>query len=347
MKSLFDIVRGHVRSPSQCAVIETAASGRRTSYAQLLDRASRFAGGLLTQNIISTEGPDDEGPVIAFHMHRGADFVAALLGAIETSRFGLAFLSRDMQDEVESLRNVQIIEEIPNVRLLITDDDELLTKKEGALFELLAKARIPVWSFQSLMDTCEEGFTEEAFYGGADEWSSVWPIIQNRLRVDKNEALPVLPDSAALYYMFTGGTTSASKCVKATRKMVMYELQVGYRLLLEESGFCKSDEKELRCLNYFSLYWAASSLGELNIALAVGGTLVVAEYGSKVSRSEALVETVNLYEVNVFGAVPSILKAIGGSFSVPSANLIFTWGGGFKRLHSPPLGFRRKYPQSD
>ncbi|CAD7950340.1 unnamed protein product, partial [Amoebophrya sp. A25] len=64
------------------------------------------------------------------------------------------------------------------------------------------------------------------------------------------------------------------------------------------------------CLNYFSAYWAASSLGEWSIALACGGCLVVAEIPTRASRPQALASVLKRRKVTVFGAVPSLLEAL-------------------------------------
>ena len=46
--------------------------------------------------------------------------------------------------------------------------------------------------------------------------------------------------------------------------------------------------------------------------MALGATLVVTEFGKSASKAEALGYAVKRFGVNVLGAVPSLLEAIGG-----------------------------------
>lgn len=64
-------------------------------------------------------------------------------------------------------------------------------------------------------------------------------------------------------------------------------------------------------LNYFSLFWGASSLGEWSIAVALRGTLVVCALPSGVERAQALKDVIKRERISVFGAVPSLLDAMG------------------------------------
>mmetsp|Transcript_73297 Transcript_73297/g.238503 ORF Transcript_73297/g.238503 Transcript_73297/m.238503 type:complete len:1084 (+) Transcript_73297:2-3253(+) len=136
-------------------------------------------------------------------------------------------------------------------------------------------------------------------------------------------ALPTLvrahrrgPLSQAMCYMLTGGTTGSSKCVEVSHKMALHELR-GY------PHVAPSLSAQDRVLAHTPVLWAASALGQLDIALAFGAAICVS--------SAADQEAIRAHGATVLGLVPSSLEAMDPR-SVPSVRCIFTWGEALSRV---------------
>lgn len=119
-----------------------------------------------------------------------------------------------------------------------------------------------------------------------------------------------------LYYNYTGGSTSASKCVCISHEMACYEVQKGY------PSIC-TIPSDGRVLQHTSCYWGASCLGQLSYWLAFQCTLVVVEDGQK--DVGALKNILNKFGVTVIGVVPSVLDALTPQ-DCRTVATIFTWG---------------------
>ena len=114
-----------------------------------------------------------------------------------------------------------------------------------------------------------------------------------------------------LAYVYTGGTTRASKCVKVSHAMAMHEID-GYPRIVSNIGFGD------RVLQHSSTYWGATFLGQLNIALAYGASVAF------VRNEPDLTAVIEGTGASVLGVVPSQLQAIAGECK--SIKTVFTWG---------------------
>ncbi|CAJ1435364.1 unnamed protein product, partial [Effrenium voratum] len=122
------------------------------------------------------------------------------------------------------------------------------------------------------------------------------------------------PDAeATLCFQYTGGTTGASRCCKASHGMALWEI-AKYREVVHL-------DPAHRVLQQHSVYWAASMFGEIDIALAFGAALVFVV----ATGLEDLKEQINRHQASCAGLVPSLLEALQPA-QVPSLRVVFTWG---------------------
>eukprot|EP00438_Fugacium_kawagutii_P003294 Skav217941 [mRNA] locus=scaffold2100:31913:35830:- [translate_table: standard] len=100
-----------------------------------------------------------------------------------------------------------------------------------------------------------------------------------QLRLEKAQApvVPaqrILPHSAdaqgLLCFQLTGGTTGSSKCVEVRQHMALHELQAYPKAFPELS--CED-----RVLQHTPVLWAASAIGQINIAASCGATLCISQ----------------------------------------------------------------------
>jgi len=119
-----------------------------------------------------------------------------------------------------------------------------------------------------------------------------------------------------LAYLFTGGTTSASKCVQISHDMAMHEID-GYPAIVPSLTATRGRQEII--LQHSSTYWGATFLGQINIALAFGACIVFHE-----DQSIDLTDVIERHGVTVLGVVPSQLAAISGACK--SLRTVFTWG---------------------
>jgi len=117
-----------------------------------------------------------------------------------------------------------------------------------------------------------------------------------------------------LYFVYTGGTTSASKCVAVTHRMALHELDVYPRIAPLDC----SD----RVLHQSSAYWGATSLGIFDIAWACGSCLVLTETGA---GPVAVANSIEKASITTIGVVPSVLDALEPE-RCAGLRVIFTWG---------------------
>ncbi|CAJ1417292.1 unnamed protein product [Effrenium voratum] len=122
------------------------------------------------------------------------------------------------------------------------------------------------------------------------------------------------PLSGALCLLFTGGTFR-SRCVVVTHQMVQHE-RVHYSEVVAVKG--------LRMACHTSVYWGASALGQLSIALALAGTAILCE----VQETEDFRRVISEEKVNGIGLVPDQLKLLAEDPQVelPDLKAVFVWG---------------------
>jgi len=141
-----------------------------------------------------------------------------------------------------------------------------------------------------------------------DVWQDAWTGNIRTLA----PTTPASPDEI-LCYCYTGGTTKASRCAIVTHRMALHEVEA-YPLVVKLSH-------EDRVLQQHSMYWAASAVGEIDIALAFGCALVFCETWG----TDDLAAAIRDNGVTCSGIIPSILASIEPD-DVPSLKCAFTWG---------------------
>ena len=130
-------------------------------------------------------------------------------------------------------------------------------------------------------------------------------LLLEQLLLPKATAPPP-PTQALLCLQLTGGTTGCSKCVEVTHAMALHEV-TAYRQSFPELGV------EDRVLQHTAVLWAASAIGQINIAVSFGATLCISKGLDQQQVASA----------TVLGCVPSSLEALE-----PRAPLrfVFVWG---------------------
>ncbi|CAK0832411.1 unnamed protein product, partial [Prorocentrum cordatum] len=128
---------------------------------------------------------------------------------------------------------------------------------------------------------------------------------------------PAVPDCRTLCYMFTGGT-QRTKIVEVTHAMLLHENRA-------YGGLWRPRAHPAVVLGHTSVYWGASALGQLSIALAFAGTVVWAE----VTEVDDLRRCISEEGVTVLGVVPDHLDLLAPQVpatDLPSVEVVFTWG---------------------
>ncbi|CAL1157204.1 unnamed protein product [Cladocopium goreaui] len=113
-----------------------------------------------------------------------------------------------------------------------------------------------------------------------------------------------------LCFQLTGGTTGASKCVEIAQRMALHEFKAYAKAFPELSH-------EDRILQHTPVLWAASAIGQINIAASFGARLCIADELDQAS--------VQRHGATVLGVVPSGLDAMQPA-ELPTVRWIFTWG---------------------
>eukprot|EP00439_Symbiodinium_sp_Y106_P035113 s147_g4.t1 len=121
--------------------------------------------------------------------------------------------------------------------------------------------------------------------------------------------------SDVVCFIFTGGTVR-TKIVEVTHRMFLHE-KSSYRELWNPN-------QPPVVLAHTSVYWAASALGQLSIALAYGGTAVLTEMTEVAKLQQCIAEE----QITVLGVVPEHLDLLARkpAEDLPNIDLVFTWG---------------------
>ena len=121
--------------------------------------------------------------------------------------------------------------------------------------------------------------------------------------------------STAFCVLFTGGTFR-SRCVVVSHAMLEHESA--------RYSECVKIEFPLRITCHTSVYWGASLLGQISIALAFGGCAVLCE----VPLIEDFKAVLQEEQVNAIGLVPDQLKLLAEdpSKELPNIRVVFSWG---------------------
>jgi len=141
-----------------------------------------------------------------------------------------------------------------------------------------------------------------------------------------------------LCFLFTGGTFR-TKVVEATHAMFLHERRAYCELWRPSPGGPRAI-----VLAHTSVYWGASALGQLSIALAFGGTAVWAEDGA--DTASTLHRLVAEEGVTVLGVVPDHLDLLAPedpAHELPAVEVVFTWG---ERLPRRVADRWRRHPRA-
>eukprot|EP00971_Amphidinium_carterae_P075037 1482970-Amphidinium_carterae.1 len=133
--------------------------------------------------------------------------------------------------------------------------------------------------------------------------------------------LPPLPpgqviDPEVMSFMLTGGTTGRPKCVIVHHKMALHEVRTYPQVM--HARYALELGTEERVLQHTAALWAASALGQVDIALAFGATMCIAEGVDE--------PTVHDTAPTILGVVPSSLHALRPGVAATSVRCVFTWG---------------------
>jgi len=282
-KALHDIIDlVAVRHPTRLVAIDDETS---LSYSDLQLNSQHLACLLLTQGLV----PKSVQPLGTL-MQRSCVWLTVY---VATMRCGVPIvsLSVDMKDRrIEEERNLGIIKKL-SLQLLIVRTSE----KSPAHDHL----------FQSAYDLGVKVFDMEELSASKSHYVSMASSPQ----------LPAVQEETLLAYMFTGGTTRASKAVRANHAMALHELRTYSEVFPE--GLCGS---QLRFLQNSSAYWGAALYGQIDVALAGCGTIVI----SGASLPDDVADAINKFKVTAFGAVPSVLAHID-PWQVPTVRLVISW----------------------
>eukprot|EP00928_Gymnodinium_smaydae_P009472 TRINITY_DN13556_c0_g1_i2.p1 TRINITY_DN13556_c0_g1~~TRINITY_DN13556_c0_g1_i2.p1 ORF type:complete len:1474 (+),score=319.90 TRINITY_DN13556_c0_g1_i2:309-4424(+) len=192
-------------------------------------------------------------------------------------------LSLDLRVKEESERNRHALREL-EPWLLVVDD-------AGAPLAAAIEASCPTVPLERLLSWAQPEFAPAMRVG-------------------------VEPRSAddALYYLYTGGSTGASKCVVVTHRMALHEIAAYPAVVPMDDSH--------RLLQQSSVYWGATALGFFDIAWAFGACLVVAR---DAKTPEQLAACVRRHGITAVGVVPSVLEALEPA-DMPSLRVALTWG---------------------
>lgn len=269
------------------------------SYAQVRDASLCLAGGIA--DLLRKHG--EQGTMqgqdqaarpwrvpLALLAQRTCPWLAASVAAM---RLGMPLLglSGDLRSPEEAQRNREAVQEHRPSLLLV--DGAL--KAEATAIALAAAARAsppPVAELEVLLAAGPLRGVGCEVLGSAESRSA----------------------EDVLYFCYTGGTTSASKCVAVTHRMALHELET----YPEIAPLQCTD----RVLHQSSAYWGASCFGIVDVAWACGGSLVLTEAGAGPMEVAATIQRAG---VTVAGVVPSVLEALEHT-QAPSLRVIFTWG---------------------
>mmetsp|Transcript_64146 Transcript_64146/g.134875 ORF Transcript_64146/g.134875 Transcript_64146/m.134875 type:complete len:1656 (+) Transcript_64146:128-5095(+) len=278
---------------SRWAVVDDG--GAKCTYRELQERSRLLAGALarqMTSSIAHNHASDDQMAVdsdqadfgvLGVLMLRSCEWVAMTL-ASSRLRMPLLALSGDLNSPEEQQRNREALaEHVPKV---------LVAERA-----LLHSVELPIPPQTQVI-----------------EWETLAAMIK------QEPVVPTLPNDLTrspdevVYWVYTGGTTSASKCVAVTHRMVLHELKI----YPEVSPIKETD----RVLHQSSAYWGATALGLLDIPWCCGACLVLTKGTGK---PQEVADAIEKYKITVIGVVPSVLEALDES-ACQSIRIVFTWG---------------------
>eukprot|EP00930_Biecheleria_cincta_P041813 TRINITY_DN28720_c0_g2_i1.p1 TRINITY_DN28720_c0_g2~~TRINITY_DN28720_c0_g2_i1.p1 ORF type:complete len:1469 (+),score=255.16 TRINITY_DN28720_c0_g2_i1:52-4407(+) len=309
--SLFDVVRNLSRKNGQAlaaidAIQDTdsgAACGppSRLTYAQLCEASERLArvleGPLRTaraarsfSNGLGATVSEPTLAELATWMRRGNSWYCAF-GAALCMNTPAVGLSSDLPDKAtECTRNAEILTEHRPLLLIVDDSAEL-----ASVQSMLDAAGTTVLSFRDLWAKAQE-----------------FPAAE----ILKDGHVAISPDDVT-HFEYTGGTTKASRCVVITNRMHLHEVMAYPKLVqLGPTDII---------VQQHTMFWAASAIGEMNIALAFGCALLFC----KASEAQELSSLIRFHGATCSGLVPAFLSAMQPS-DVPSLKVVFTWGEALK-----------------
>ena len=113
----------------------------------------------------------------------------------------------------------------------------------------------------------------------------------------------------ALCYQLTGGTTGSSKCVRISHDMALHEVAAYPKAF-------RSLSSQDRVLQHTPVLWAASAIGQINIAVSFGAAICIADLDQ---------DSILKHGVTVLGTVPSALQSINPA-AVANVRFVFCWG---------------------
>lgn len=285
--SLHEALDKLVDKYGDCPAVEDD-NGTSWTYAELHAAEIRISSSLLT--VLASGGQDagvhQAGPVVAVLMHRTCSWVAACIAAARLN-CPLVALSGDLGNSAEEQRTADVLKDHrPPVMLL-----------HSALRASAAAA--------------------PALVAESDGWLR---IVDADAVLREAEPLAMIPQPTfrsaddVLYWCYTGGTTSASKCAATTHRMALFELEVYPNVApLQQTD---------RVLQQSSAYWGATALGIFDLAWCCGACLVLSVAGSGPTQVARVIEERG---VTVAGVVPSVLDALEED-KCQALRLIFTWG---------------------
>lgn len=289
-----------VRSSSTSPAVQDEL-GRVWSYLELQEASMRMALNMLKslQARVGASAETDaangnascQPPVVAVLMRRSNAWVAASLA---TMRLGapLLGLSADLGLEAEVARNREALAE-HRPQLLVLDR-ELSSSPAAA----------------PLLEASKQGDVDSPLLVYSDELDQ--GPVPSFLQRPSSWAPRHLDDPC--YLVYTGGSTSASKCVVETHRMAIHELEIypGFGVLTPED----------KVLHQTSAYWGATSFGIFDVAWSIGCCLVLITSNGTPAEVTKVIESHN---ISVVGIVPSVLDALPED-KCNSLRVAFTWG---------------------
>ena len=236
------------------------------------------------------------GVVVAVRLARHHPDFLPLLVACSRSGATLALLSTDLREkDVEEERNSLILEELcPS--LLVVEASALSACAPATGAPAAGATSVPIVAVEAMLGSA-----------GADAPAPHPPAAA--------APPPGAQLAAPLAFLFTGGSTRA-RCVAVSHAMVAHESR-RYPECVPLAG-------RPRVLAQTSVYWGASALGQLSIALAYGGCAVLCE----AHEPEELRDAVLGEGVHVIGLSPAQLSTLAErpAEETPDIQLVFTWG---------------------
>ncbi|CAK0852080.1 unnamed protein product [Prorocentrum cordatum] len=269
--------------------LAACGGGAALTYQELADQSARIAAGLRQRLVAASDAADEDGKLqsVASLMRRSPALLAAYVAA---ARCGapLVPLSLDHRSRGEEDRRWQDALEVSRPVLVMVDTPGLQRWSE------MPSPKPPAETLDDLAGA------HAADSPGAPGWPTPGP-------------------ASLLALVFTGGTTRKARCVRVAHGMALHELR-RYReaVPLRDAGE--------RVLQLSSAYWGAALLGEVDVALGCGGTVVFTGAGTP----EEIWAAVQQHSVSVLGIVPALLAHLPAEEARRSTALrvVLSWADG-------------------